>query len=76
MAASHSSTDKVPACCIQKARFVCRYKQVFADKISVFRQACTYLFGYVIEMSDSQDAASGAPITTFSIRSIYADDEE
>ncbi|GAQ81982.1 Mitotic checkpoint protein MAD1 [Klebsormidium nitens] len=53
-----------------------RYKQVFADKIAVFRQACTHLFGYGIEMSDSQDAATGAPIATFTITSIYADDEE
>lgn len=53
-----------------------RYKQVFADKIAVFRQACTHLFGYGIEMSDSQDPATGAPIATFTITSIYADDEE
>ncbi|MCO5612411.1 hypothetical protein L7F22_066678 [Adiantum nelumboides] len=53
-----------------------RYKKVFAEKISVFRQACCLLFGYSVEMSEEQQVSTGMTVTLFTLQSIYAQSED
>lgn len=53
-----------------------RYKKVFAEKISVFRQACCLLFGYTVEMSEEQQLSTGMTVTLFTLQSIYAQSED
>lgn len=53
-----------------------RYKKVFAEKISVFRQACCLLFGYTVEMSEEQQLSTGMTVTLFTLQSMYAQSEE
>ncbi|CAM6081807.1 unnamed protein product [Calypogeia fissa] len=53
-----------------------RYKQVFANKISVFREACGLIFGYKVQMNEEQDPSTGSSITLFTLRSIYSTSEE
>ena len=45
-----------------------RYKSIFKEKITAFREACTYLFGYRIEMAIENEN------TDFVIRSIFSTD--
>ncbi|KAI5066038.1 hypothetical protein GOP47_0018662 [Adiantum capillus-veneris] len=53
-----------------------RYKKVFAEKISVFRQACCLLFGYSVEMSEEQQLSTGMTVTLFTLQSIYAQSDD
>lgn len=53
-----------------------RYKKVFAEKISVFRQACCLLFGYMVQMSEEQHLSTGMTVTLFTLQSIYAQSDE
>eukprot|EP00897_Mesotaenium_endlicherianum_P003406 jgi/Mesen1/3093/ME000184S02158 len=53
-----------------------RYKEIFAEKITAFREACYFLFGYRVDMGEAQDPSTGAAASTFALRSMYADGEE
>ncbi|KAJ7549142.1 hypothetical protein O6H91_07G042100 [Diphasiastrum complanatum] len=49
-----------------------RYKQVFADKIFTFRNACALIFGYELVMNEEADST----VTLFALTSIYSKDRD
>nr|XP_024401614.1 mitotic spindle checkpoint protein MAD1-like isoform X2 [Physcomitrium patens] len=53
-----------------------RYRQIFADKISLFREACYLLFGYKVQMHEEKDSLTLMPVTVFTLQSIYAASDE
>ncbi|KAL3680469.1 hypothetical protein R1sor_023425 [Riccia sorocarpa] len=53
-----------------------RYRQVFGNKIAVFREACGLIFGYKVQMNEEQDSSTGATVTLFTLRSIYSGSED
>ncbi|KAG6541966.1 hypothetical protein Mapa_016603 [Marchantia paleacea] len=53
-----------------------RYRQVFGNKIAVFREACGLIFGYKVQMNEEQDSSTGGSITLFTLRSIYSSSED
>ncbi|KAG0587308.1 hypothetical protein KC19_2G155100 [Ceratodon purpureus] len=53
-----------------------RYRQIFADKISLFREACYLLFGYKVQMHEEKDSLTQMPVTVFTLQSIYASSDD
>ncbi|KAL2621334.1 hypothetical protein R1flu_001539 [Riccia fluitans] len=53
-----------------------RYRQVFGNKIAVFREACGLIFGYKVQMNEEQDSSTGSTVTLFTLRSIYSGSED
>jgi len=53
-----------------------RYRQIFADKISLFREACYLLFGYKVQMHEEKDSSTQMPVTVFTLQSIYAQSDD